>query len=67
MLKAKDLHNQTVEELKVLYADLSKELYDLKTELSVARKLEKTHLLREKKRDRARVLTVVNQKSRGKA
>lgn len=67
MLEAKDLKNQTLDELKAVVRDLSKEIYQMNTEFSIARKLEKPHLLREKKRDRARVLTVLNQKTQGKA
>ena len=35
----------------------------MKSEFSITRKLEKPHLLRDKKRDRARVMTVINQKA----
>ena len=62
MLKAKELKEQSVQELTKLYGDLSKEIYGLKNELRAARKLEKPHLLREKKRERARVMTVLRQK-----
>lgn len=62
MLKAKELKEQSVEELTALYGNLSKEIYGLKNELKTARKLEKPHLLREKKRNRARVMTVLRQK-----
>jgi large subunit ribosomal protein L29 len=67
MLEAKELQKQTLDELKAVYRDLSKEIYEMNTEFSIARKLEKPHLLREKKRDRARVLTVLNHKVQGKA
>jgi large subunit ribosomal protein L29 len=67
MLEMNDLKKQTLDELKAVYRDLSKEIYEMKTEFSIARKLEKPHLLRGKKRDRARVLTVLNQKAQGKA
>lgn len=67
MLKASDLRNQTPDELKAVYQDLSKEIFEIRTEYSITRKLEKTHLLREKKRDRARVMTVLKQKAEGKA
>lgn len=59
MLAFKD---QSVEELKALYLDLSKEIFELKNEVSVNRKIEKPHLVKEKKRDRARVLTALRQK-----
>ena len=64
MLKAKDLVNQTEEELKNLYEDLCQGIFTLANELSVSRKLEKPHLLRQKKRERARVLTVLRQKEK---
>lgn len=67
MLKMKDLTKQGKKELMALYQDLSKEIYGLKCELSIARKTDKPHLLREKKKDRARVLTVLRQKDGGKA
>jgi len=67
MLKMDELKNQGKEELKTLYQDLSKEIYGLKCELRITRKTEKPHLLREKKKDRARVLTALQQKTGGKA
>ena len=58
--------NQTqdlsVEELKSQYRDLSKDIFQLKNDIALNRKLDKPHLLRAKKRDRARVLTAVHQK-----
>lgn len=60
MLDIKDLRKQSLPELKAMVQDLSKEIYDLKSELSIARKIDKPHLLRDKKRDRARVMTVIN-------
>lgn len=67
MLDIKDLRKQSLTELKAMVQDLSKEIYDLKTELSIARKIEKPHLLREKKRDRARVMTVMNSLGKGQS
>lgn len=65
MLKTSELKDQSVEELKALYRDLSKEIFGLKNEMRMARKLEKPHLVRTKKRDRARVLTVLRQRVKG--
>jgi large subunit ribosomal protein L29 len=67
MLKMEELKNQGKEELVALCQDLSKEIYGLKCELKATRKTEKPHLLREKKKDRARVLTTLQQKTGGKA
>lgn len=66
MFKMEDLKKQNLAELTALYNDLSKEIYQINTEFSITRKLEKPHLLRSKKKDRARVLTVINQKSQDK-
>lgn len=61
MDKLKEFRDQSKEELKALYHDLSKEIYDMRNEISTTRKMEKPHLLRKKKRDRARVLTLLHQ------
>ena len=57
-----EFKDQSVEELKALFRELSKEIYDLKNEISMTRKIEKPHLLKKKKRDRARVLTLLSQR-----
>lgn len=62
MAKAKDLRDQSPEELKALSQDLSKELYHLRNEMKITRKLEKPHLVRAKRKDRARVLTILTEK-----
>ena len=62
MLKAKDLLSQSVEELNAQYEDLCRGIFDLTNELHVSRKLDKPHELKEKKKDRARILTVLRQK-----
>ena len=62
MRKASELKDQSVEELKAAYHELSKDIFQLKNEVRMTKKMEKPHLVREKKRDRARVLTVLRQK-----
>lgn len=62
MKKASELKDQSVDELKAVYQELSKDIFELKSEIKITRKMEKPHLIREKKRDRARVLTVMRQK-----
>ncbi len=67
MLKTKDLADQTVEELTALADDIEKELYRMRNELKAARKIEKPHLLKEKRHDRARILTILTKvKKHGK-
>lgn len=63
MQEASKLREQSVQELQALSIDLSKEIYRLRNELKIARKLEKPHLLKHLKKDRARVLTVLSEKS----
>ena len=62
MLKAKELINLSVEELEGQYEDISKDIFELTNELRVSRKLEKPHELKDKKKDRARIKTVLRQK-----
>lgn len=63
MKKNETIRDQSVDELRVSYRELTAEIFHLKNELSVHRKLEKPHLLSLKKRERARVLTFLSQKS----
>ena len=62
MLKVKELRDQTAEELKMQNREISKDLYNLSSEARINKKLEKPHLIREKKRDRARILTILREK-----
>ena len=62
MLKVDEIIGQSVQELEALYRQLSEEIFSLSNELRMSKKLEKPHKLKEKKKDRARVLTALNQK-----
>lgn len=66
MQEASKLRDQSAEELKALSLDLSKEIYRLKNEIRTTKKVEKPHLLKQLKRDRARVLTVLSEKGASK-
>lgn len=61
MAKVSELRNQSKEELKALFYDLSKEIYRLRNEFKVTRKIEKTHLIKEKKKTRAQIMTVLRE------
>ncbi len=63
MLQAKELKEETVQELQKKCEELARDIYKMNSELKTTRKIEKPHELREKKRDRARILTVLSQKS----
>lgn len=62
MAKAKELRDQSPQELKAMVQDLSKELFQLRNEMKVTRKMEKPHLVRAKKKDRARIMTILREK-----
>lgn len=62
MLQAGELMNQSTEELERQYGEICRVIFELTNELRFSRKLEKPHLLKERKKDRARILTVLRQK-----
>lgn len=59
--KAKDLRNETAEELRERELELRKELYDLRVQVHSGR-IEKPHRIEEIKRDIARLLSVLKEK-----
>ena len=63
MLQVKELREKGESELKTQVEELSREIYQMNCELNISRKLDKPHLVREKKRDRAKLLTVLREKS----
>jgi large subunit ribosomal protein L29 len=65
MAKATDLRDLSIEDLELRYSDLSKELFGLRNEMKVSKKLEKPHLIRMKKKERARVMTVLRERELG--
>ena len=62
MLNAKELREQSSEELDLLLHDTKKELFALRNELRETKKLEQPHLITEKRRQIARILTVLCEK-----
>jgi large subunit ribosomal protein L29 len=62
MKKNRRFQDTSVEELNVLYRELSKEIFDMRNEKAISRKLDKPHLLKQKIKDRARVLTFLRAK-----
>jgi len=60
-LKAKDLRSETVEELQGKEFALSKELYDLRVQ-SYSGRIERSHRIRQIRRDIARLLSVLREK-----
>lgn len=62
MSKASNLRDMAVDELDLALSDLNKELYNLVNEMKRSKKLEKPHLLRQKKKEKARLLTILHEK-----
>jgi large subunit ribosomal protein L29 len=62
--KKKEMGDRSVAELVALSRDLEREVFELRNELSLNRKLEKPHLLKAKRREKARALTLLTQKQK---
>lgn len=62
MAKAKDLRDQTLDELQAAYQDACKQLFFLRNEFRAEKKKEKPHRLNLAKKDIARLLTVMTEK-----
>lgn len=65
MIKANELRNMTVDEIKLKIEALKKDLYNLRTE-SKAGRIEKPHKINETRKDIARCETVIKEKSNAK-
>ncbi len=63
MLKAEEIRDKTILEIKALLVDARKELYALVNAAQFTKKYEKPHLKREKRKEIARLLTVLRAKS----
>ena len=61
MTKAKELRDQSLEELEAMYNDCCAELFELKNK-SREDKIEKPDRLYKKRKDIARILTIVKEK-----
>lgn len=62
MSKASKFRDMTINELELTLTDLKKELFNLKNEARATKKVEKPHLLKEKKKEKARLLTIKHEK-----
>jgi large subunit ribosomal protein L29 len=62
MGKAKEYRDMSIPELNALIDDTQKELFKIVNEFKLTKKLEKPHLIRQKKKEKARMLTVLTEK-----
>jgi large subunit ribosomal protein L29 len=65
MYKAKELRDQSLEELEASYRDGCKKLFDLNHSFKFQKKREKPHEIKHARKDIARLLTVMTEKKRG--
>ena len=61
MTELKELRSRSAEELRMLFDALSKEIYQLRNEFKVTRKIEKPHQIKCKKRTRAQIMTILRE------
>lgn len=62
--KKKEIKDQSIAELMAMKRDLEREVFELRNELALNRKLDKPHMLKEKRKEKARVLTILTQKQK---
>lgn len=56
-----ELKSIPAEELKQQLDQIAKEVFEMRNELRISKKIEKPHELKNKKKERARILTALNQ------
>ncbi|HSX10219.1 MAG TPA: 50S ribosomal protein L29 [Chlamydiales bacterium] len=62
--KKKDLRDLSIPEMQAQVHDLNREIFQLRNELATQRKLEKPHQIKEKRKNVARLLTIMTQKQK---
>lgn len=62
MKKAKEFRDLSVDELEATGTDLRKEYFQLKNEFKMTQKIDKPHLIYQKRKEIARLLTVLHEK-----
>lgn len=62
MAKQRENKDLSIDELKAKASELDREVFALRNELAFNRKIEKSHLIKAKRRERARLLTILTQK-----
>ena len=65
MTKAKDLRDQSMEELESACIDARKALFDLKGEANFGGKIERPHRIPLQRKEIARILTIMHEKQSG--
>ncbi|MDE3045845.1 MAG: 50S ribosomal protein L29 [Verrucomicrobiota bacterium] len=66
MIMAKKKKDDSLTEMSAKVMELDREIFALRNELAINRKLDKPHLLKFKRKEKARLLTTMTQKQRSK-
>jgi len=66
MMKITEIREQADDQLDYRISEIDRELFNLINELKTAHKLEKPHLIKDLKKEKARILTVLNERKKGK-
>ncbi|MFA6118375.1 MAG: 50S ribosomal protein L29 [Parachlamydiales bacterium] len=62
MVKINEIRDQSEEHLQYRLSEINRERFDIVNELKAAHKTEKPHLLKELKKEKARILTVLTER-----
>ncbi len=62
--KMKNLKDSSLSDLQKMDQDLAREVFELRNTLAIQRKLDKPHLLKAKRKERARVLTLLTKQQK---
>lgn len=66
MVKILEIRDQKEEQLDFRLNEIDKEIFKMTNELKTAHKLEKPHMLKELKKEKARILTVLNERKKSR-
>jgi len=66
MAKKSKKSQPTVDDMQAKVVELDREIFSLRNELAINRKLDKPHLIKAKRREKARMLTLMTQQQRSK-
>lgn len=62
MTKAKELRDMSIDELQAALRDTDRQLFDLKNESTASKKIEAPHRIRQTRRKKARLCTIITEK-----
>jgi large subunit ribosomal protein L29 len=65
MTKARELRDQSDQQLTARVRDVEKELFQLRNELALMHKIEKPHLIQAKRKEIAQMLTILTERKKG--